>query len=183
MSLSHPAVHEAIASTSDVLAGMLTALLPDRAERDRAVATDAILPEWFMGGWWTSGVVNRTSPLPYHLDSNNLDVWSAMVVVRRGTRGGHLHVPEYDLTLPCADGDVMFFPGYRLLHGVTPIRKLGNARGENRDAYRISAVYYTVSAMQHCGPFDESFADGRRTRSEREETMHARQIESGLMVE
>ncbi len=179
--LDAPEAHSVIASASDVLAAHLVDVLPRRAELDRELATAAIQPDWFMGGWWTSGVVNQSSPLPYHFDANNMRCWSSMVVVRRGARGGHLHVPAYDLVLPCRDGDVLFFAGYELMHGVTPLTLDRNITGGKRDAYRLSAVYYTVAAMKNCTEFDDGFQTGRKNRSIAEDTMRERQRALGLL--
>ena len=170
-----PEAHAALTGAAPRLAAMLEAEMPDLVKGDRDTAS-AILPEWRMHGTqWTSGVLNETSPLPYHYDANNLPTWNAMVVMRRATRGGHFHIPEYDVTLPCRDGDVCFFPAYHLLHGVTPIRLVEG------DGYRYTAVYYTVRRMQECLPWEEELAHGRATRSTREDTLLERQRASGLL--
>lgn len=167
------AAHATICGAAGPLFEQLERVLPERAaDLERA---QVIRADWRIGGPWTSGVVNFDSPLPYHYDGNNLPCWSAMPVVRRGVRGGHLHIPAYDLVVECRDGDVVFFPGYELMHGVTPLRRKG-------DGYRISAVYYTVAAMRHCGPPDEELDRGRRQRSERETGLLARQRGDGLLA-
>lgn len=158
-----PHAHATMCDAATVLGELLTSLLPRRAEQDANRAGAEIRGEWLLGdGWWTSGVLNYNSPITYHRDANNMACWSAMVVARRGMRGGHLHVPEYDVVLPCRDGDVLFFPGYDLLHAVTPMRKA------QRDAYRMTAVYYTVEKMRRCGAAVEqlSISQERRTRTE-----------------
>ncbi len=103
-------------------------------------------PDWRLGDHtaWTSGVVNRTSKLPYHRDRGNFPVWSAMPVVRRGVTGGHLHLPEYGATIACRDGWAVFFGGWQLVHGVTPMRLTAP------DGYRYSIVYYSLRAMRDC---------------------------------
>ena len=172
-----PEQHAALVAAAATLAGMLEAELPERAASDRHVAS-AIRPEWHLAGTqWTSGVLNETSPLPYHYDANNLPTWNAMTVVRRGTRGGRLHFPQLDTVLPCRDGDVVFMPAYNVLHGVTPI-KLADP-----DGYRFTAVYYTVSRMQQCLSPEEETAHARVVRSEREDTLLDRQRASGLLTE
>ncbi|QPX62117.1 queuine tRNA-ribosyltransferase [Mycobacterium phage Indlovu] len=142
-----------------------------RLIRDGRAATESVTPDWKMGGsqFWTSGVVNDTAQLPYHRDGFNFPVWSAMPLVRRGTRGGHLHLPEYDLVVPCADATVTYFEGFRLVHGVTPITRVKAKQG-----YRISAVYYALRGMKNCRTAAEEAAYGRRRRTEREAEMAAR---------
>ena len=172
-----PAAHAMILGAAVSLSAMFHGEHPFRSADDREQAA-RIRPEWRMGGTqWTSGVLNETSALPYHTDANNMPTWNAMIVARRGTRGGHFHVPEYGLTMPCRDGDVIFMPAYRLVHGVTPITKV------DEDGYRYSAVFYTVSRMKDCQEPDAELAQGQRARSEREDTLLERQRESGLLTD
>lgn len=172
-----PELHDVIVGAAPVLSQMLAEANP-AVTQAAAEAAARIRPEWRMAGTqWTSGVLNQTSALPYHTDANNAPAWNAMVVLRRGTRGGYFHIPAYGLTLPCRDGDVCFFPAYRVLHGVTPIRKV------DTDGYRYSAVYYTVARMRECLSPEEELAYGRRARTEREDTLLERQRESGLLTD
>lgn len=176
--LDAPEPHAAICDAAGALAGQLAALNPERAERDRRLVTAAVLADWLIHpeAWWTSGVVNRSSPLPYHRDGNNFDAWSAMVVLRRGVRGGHLHVPEYGVTLECRDGDVVYFNGNDLLHGVTPLRKV------DRSGYRYSVVYYPVAKMAGCLPYAEELERGRTARSAGEDDQLHRQRVKGQLA-
>jgi hypothetical protein len=119
------------------LRAALRAALPEVADHDETQA-QRVHPRWRLGASepWSSAVVNRTVALPYHRDSYRLPVWSAMPILRRGMSGGHLHLPEYATTLPCRDGWAVFFPGYALVHGVTPMRPT------REGGYRITVVYY-----------------------------------------
>jgi hypothetical protein len=125
--------------------------------------------EWKMtdDALWTSGVVNKSSSLPYHRDGFNYETWSAMPVVRRSMRGGYLHFPEYGLTCACRDGWVTFFPGYKYVHGVTPMTPIA------KDAYRYSVVYYALRGMKDCFTYAVETALGMETRTKREEQMVA----------
>lgn len=176
-----PKAHAAICGLAENLAAMLRDGLPEQYERNLEAAS-AVRAEWKLpGGLWTSGVVNRSASLPYHRDRNNLDAWSAMPVVRRATRGGHLHFPE--LALPdgrplvaeCADGDVLFFNGQRFMHGVTPMHKVA------KDGYRFSCVYYPVKKMCSCLSPAEEFERGRARRTAAETGMIERQRASGYI--
>jgi hypothetical protein len=162
---SAPDAHAVLVDAARELAAHFTILHPSQARADRALVESRVLPDWRMAGsWWTSGVLNRTSALGYHYDRNNFrGTWSAMICCRRGVRGGHLHLPGYDVVIPCADGDVVYFPGSLLMHGVTPFTRTTD------DAYRFTAVYYSVSGMAHCGPADVELAAARTARTAREE--------------
>jgi hypothetical protein len=138
-------------------------LMPERAVADER-EVHRIRDDWLMHerGLWTSGVVNKTSRLPYHRDGANLDTWSVMPVVRFGVAGGGLRVPEYDMTFRCRDGDVVWFCGRRLVHGVTPMR------ARDPGAYRFSVVYYAMAGMVDCATYAEETRRGQVKRTERE---------------
>jgi hypothetical protein len=123
-----------------------------------------VLPDWRLteASLWTSGVINKESSLPYHRDGNNFDAWSVMPVVRRGVRGGHLHLPEFDMVVPCRDGYSVMFYGKRIVHGVTPMAKT------MPDAYRVSVVYYALRGLKNCHTYAEETAYAARRRTERE---------------
>lgn len=172
----HPA-HATLADSADLLAELCAAADPAQAAADSALVHGAVRPEWLVGGWWTSGVLNDTAPLPYHRDANNLEpAWSAMVILRRGTTGGHLHVPEYDATLECRDRDVIWFPGWDLVHGVTPISR-------SKGGYRHSLVFYAVERMRNCVDPEGELARGRERRTAAEDDWRARQTAAGLLAE
>jgi hypothetical protein len=150
------------------LLDQLRTLDPAITDRDEATMRE-VLPEWRMAGTtWTSGVVNQNSQLPYHRDGFNFPTWSAMPVLRRGVAGGHLHLPEYDLTVACRDGWGVFFCGQQLVHGVTPMRRTAP------DGYRYSVVYYALRGMKDCATYAEETAHARRKRTEREKGMAAK---------
>lgn len=169
-----PEAHARIAAAAAEMFAMYVDVLGTQATADLTAAHEVILPEWLLNGSpWTSGVLNDTSPMAYHHDKNNLPTWSAMVVLRRNIEGGRLHVPEYGLLAECRDGDVIIFPGWKYLHGVTPMRRTA------RDGYRLTAVYYTISRMRYCLPVGQELANGRRSRSHREDDLLDRQLAPG----
>jgi hypothetical protein len=110
---------------------------------------------------FTSGIINDNNPLCYHFDSGNFkDVWSAMIVLKRDIRGGHLSMPEYGVSCEVADKSIFYFDGQNILHGVTQIIK-------NRpDARRFSIVYYSLKAMWNCSPLNEEIARARMKREQ-----------------
>jgi hypothetical protein len=168
-----PREHRVLTELAGHLSEEFQRLWPARAAADAAVLGGELKPDWRMtaGALWTSGVVNRSSMLPYHRDSMNFHTWSAMPSLRYGMRGGYLHVPEYDIVFPCRDGEVTWFCGRELVHGVTPMRML------TPDAYRYSVVYYALSGMRNCATYAEETAQAaqRRTTRERKLAAEARQ--------
>jgi len=163
LSYEQPEEHATLVNVADELAKMMREIAPDVYNEDVA-ETAGVEKEWRISddSLWTSGVINKTATLPYHTDGNNFDMWSAMPVVRRGVRGGYLHMPEYDATVECRDGWVLFFPGFRFVHGVTPILKTA------KDSYRYSIVYYCLRGMKDCFTYALEAAEGAKRRTERE---------------
>lgn len=128
-------------------------------------------PAWRMGnadGMFTQGIVNHTFSLLYHTDGGNFPgCWSAMLVMRNHTEGGHLVIPEYGLRLACAHGTVALFDGQALIHGNTPIRPTGP------DPRRFSVVFYALRAMCHCLPPADEVVHAQQARTATERKMHS----------
>lgn len=170
LSHEHSAEHAVLVAFADQLDELYREWAPDLWQADKAtMAGSGISDEWRMtdGSLWTSGVVNASSTLPYHRDGFNYSTWSAMPVVRRAMAGGYLDFPEYGLTVECRDGWVLFFPGYKYLHGVTPMAPT------SPDAYRYSIVYYALRGMKDCFTYAVESARGRRSRTDREDGIAA----------
>jgi hypothetical protein len=164
MAIHQPAEHDALVRLAGQLQGQLTAFAPEAFARD-AETMAAVDGDWRLaeGSLWTSGIVNKASALPYHRDRSNFATWSAMPVFRRSMSGGHLHLPEYDLTVECRDGWVVYFPGFEHLHGVTPMKQTAP------DGYRYSVVYYALKGMKDCWTYAMEMGAARRMRTERED--------------
>ena len=137
-------------------------LLPDKYAEHLA-AVDGIDPAWLLGSApWTSGIINKSSAMPYHRDSGNVTgSWSAMVVIRRAgnDEGGMLHVRDYGSFLRCRDRSLSIFDGQGATHGVTPFPE---NRGE-----RYSIVFYAKKDVAKASlPGDELLrAQARATRA------------------
>lgn len=159
-----PAGHHVLIEFGHRMRDQLAAMFPQVAQNDTETM-QAVAADWRLGETnWTSGVVNQSSSLPYHRDSFNFPVWTAMPVVRRGMRGGYLHIPEYDACIESRDGWAVFFPGYQLVHGVTPMH------ATTPGGYRYSVVYYALRGMKDCftHAVETEYALRRRTERERE---------------
>lgn len=165
-----PSIEQVLDDLALDLAEQFPKLHAERAAQDFETIENSLLSEWRLGenSLWTSGVINKTAALPYHRDGNNFDTWSAMPSIRRGLTGGHLHLPEYDLTLPISDGDVSWFLGKRLVHGVTPMAKRKGARS---DPYRYTCVFYAVQGLKDCRTYAEETRLQAERRTERERRM------------
>lgn len=125
---------------------------------------EKVLPDYKIGSSvFTSGIINKNNPLPYHHDAGNFkNVWSNMLVFKHHTHGGYLSVPEYDVGFELKDNSLLMFDGQNILHGVTPITNYG------KDAYRYSVVFYSLQNMWKCLSPEEEIKRYRKVRSERE---------------
>lgn len=169
LSAQDPDGHRVLQRTADAVQETLKSIFPDVWDADHATMSDSVLNDWRLGETtWTSGVINKSSSLPYHRDGFNFPVWTAMPVVRRNMRGGYLHIPEYDVTVASRDGWAVFFPGYQLVHGVTPMEPTRD------DGYRISVVFYALRGMKDCFTHAVETQYALRRRTERERDMAAR---------
>lgn len=168
LAIEEPDAFRAVLEMANVADEVLQDKLPGEYDTTWAQAANTH-PDWRIGtSPWTSGIINRTSVLRYHRDSGNYKgSWSAMGVVRRFVRGGHLHLPDWDLTLDCSDGALIYFDGQAQTHGVTPM----GLRGMRQAAHRYSVVMYARSQMGNCLPCDEELAYGLAKREEREHSM------------
>lgn len=168
-----PDEHSVVLAWAEHLQTMLAEVFPEQHRADRAtIAGSGVLPEWRLGETtWTSGVINKSSALPYHRDAFNFRVWTAMPVLRRHMRGGYLHIPEYDVTVESRDGWAVFFPGWELVHGVTPMRPI------KPGGYRYSVVYYALRGMKSCFEHAVETEYALRARTERERGIAAKLAE------
>lgn len=99
---------------------------------------------------WTNINVNVNQVIKYHRDSgNNKQDLSNVLIIKNGVTGGHLSMPEYNISLHQGDGFMVFFKGQDILHGVTP------CNFTSKESYRCSIVNYTLHNLKHCYPYGE----------------------------
>jgi hypothetical protein len=159
----YPEAQMVLSEAADSLSRYFREVLPE-AHLDDEKVMEQVLPEWRMSedSLWTSGVINQSSQLPYHRDRANFETWSAMPVIRRGMEGGHLSMPEYDITVNCRDGYTLWFNGNKFVHGVTPMKTT------KEDGYRYSIVFYALRGMKDCHTYAVEIGEARKRRTERE---------------
>jgi hypothetical protein len=94
---------------------------------------------------FTSGVINKSSRMPYHFDAGNIKgCWSAMLGISDGVVGGDLCLPEIDCRLKISNGSLCFFNGQGLLHGVSKFYR------KRPDAERYTIVWYSLHELWRC---------------------------------
>lgn len=88
---------------------------------------------------FTSAIANYNISAPYHIDLLNLRNCSNVIITRRrDTTGGHLHIPDYDLVVECANNSMLYYPAWHNQHGVTPIHSI------SEKGYRNTYIFYAL---------------------------------------
>ena len=101
------------------------------------------VPEkWKFGNLFTSSISNYNISASFHRDIGNI-VGAVNVIVckRLNSKGGDLHIPDYDATIGQEDNSILVYPAWRNVHGVTPI--IPTFEG----GYRNSLVFYPLKAF------------------------------------
>ena len=137
---------------------------PETFEQHTETVKEKIKKEWVIkDSVFTSGIVNKNNQLNYHFDSGNFKgVYSNMIVFKGDVKGGHLVIPEIDVSIEVADNTVTIFDGQDLLHGVSPITYL------HKHSYRYSIVYYSLQRMWQCMEVEEEIDRIRKIKMQRE---------------
>lgn len=98
--------------------------------------------KWKFGNIFTSSISNFNISAPFHRDTGNIvNTVNAIICKRFNSKGGDLHIPDYDATIGQQDNSILVYPAWRNVHGVTPI--IPTRKG----GYRNSLVFYPLKAF------------------------------------
>jgi len=116
-------------------------LMPEQHEQQTRLLSK--VPErWRFGNLFTSSISNFNISAPFHRDGGNIEgAVNVIICKKRNSRGGDLHVPDYNATIGQQDNSMLVYPAWRNLHGVTPI--IPTSEG----GYRNSLVFYPLKAF------------------------------------
>jgi hypothetical protein len=94
------------------------------------------------GNLFTSSISNFNISAPFHRDTGNIQNTVNVIICKRlNSKGGDLHVPDYNATIGQVDNSILVYPAWRNMHGVTPIIPTF------KDGYRNSLVFYPLKAF------------------------------------
>lgn len=98
--------------------------------------------KWKFANMFTSSISNYNISAPFHRDTGNI-VGAVNVIIckRLNSKGGDLHVPDYNATFGQKDNSMLVYPAWRNIHGVTPIIPT------KKDGYRNSLIFYPLKAF------------------------------------
>jgi hypothetical protein len=98
--------------------------------------------KWKFGNLFTSSISNFNISAPFHRDTKNI-VGAVNVIIckKHNSKGGDLHIPDYNATIGQVDNSILVYPAWRNMHGVTPIIPT------HKDGYRNSLIFYPLKAF------------------------------------
>lgn len=116
-------------------------ILPKQYEQQIELFKD--VPEkWRFANLFTSSISNYNISAPFHRDTGNI-VGAVNVIIckKHNSKGGDLHVPDYNATIGQQDNSILVYPAWRNVHGVTPIIPI------HEGGYRNSLIFYPLKAF------------------------------------
>ena len=119
-------------------------LMPEQYESQKKLIAENSPKQFRFGDLFTSSIANFNVAAAYHQDNANLKGCSNVIITKRkDSIGGNTHVPEYDITVDSADNSMLFYPAWKNIHGVTPIRATGAG------GFRNSLVFYPLKGFRN----------------------------------
>jgi hypothetical protein len=121
---------------------LIKQILPKQYDQQIELFKD--VPEkWRFGNLFTSSISNFNISAPFHRDTGNI-VGAVNVIIckKHNSKGGDLHVPDYNATIGQQDNSILVYPAWRNVHGVTPIIPIFEG------GYRNSLIFYPLKAFK-----------------------------------
>jgi hypothetical protein len=128
-----------LAKESEIL---IKEILPKQYEQQIELFKD--VPEkWRFANLFTSSISNYNISAPFHRDTGNI-VGAVNVIIckKHNSKGGDLHIPDYNATIGQQDNSILVYPAWRNVHGVTPI--IPTFEG----GYRNSLIFYPLKRFK-----------------------------------
>lgn len=99
--------------------------------------------EWRFANLFTSSISNYNISAPFHRDTGNIKgAVNVIICKKHNSKGGDLHIPDYNATIGQQDNSILVYPAWRNVHGVTPI--IPTYEG----GYRNSLIFYPLKAFK-----------------------------------
>jgi hypothetical protein len=120
---------------------LIKEILPKQYEQQVKLFED--VPEkWRFANLFTSSISNYNISAPFHRDTKNIVGAVNVIICKKfNSKGGDLHIPDYNATIGQQDNSILVYPAWRNVHGVTPI--IPTFEG----GYRNSLVFYPLKAF------------------------------------
>jgi hypothetical protein len=120
---------------------LIKEILPKQYEQQIKLFED-VPKKWKFGNLFTSSISNFNLSCSYHIDNSNIVGAVNVIICKKfNSKGGDLHIPDYNATIGQQDNSILVYPAWRNVHGVTPI--IPTFEG----GYRNSLVFYPLKAF------------------------------------
>jgi hypothetical protein len=97
---------------------------------------------WKFGNLFTSSISNYNISAPFHKDTGNIVGAINIIICKRlNSKGGDLHIPDYNATIGQVDNSILVYPAWKNMHGVTPIVPIHDG------GYRNSLIFYPLKTF------------------------------------
>jgi hypothetical protein len=121
---------------------LIKEIIPSQYDKQLELFKDT-KPKWKLGELFTSSISNYNISAPFHRDNLNMQGAVNVIICKRlNSKGGDLHIPDYNATIGQVDNSILVYPAWRNMHGVTPI--IPTFEG----GYRNSLVFYPLKAFK-----------------------------------
>jgi hypothetical protein len=122
---------------------LIKEILPKQYEQQLELFKQ-IPDKWKFGNLFTSSISNYNISAPFHIDGLNLKGCVNVIICKKfNSKGGDLHIPDYNATIGQQDNSILVYPAWRNVHGVTPIIPTHDG------GYRNSLVFYPLKAFKN----------------------------------
>jgi hypothetical protein len=120
---------------------LIKEILPHQYEKQIKLF-EQVEKKWRFANLFTSSISNYNISAPFHRDTGNI-VGAVNVIIckKQNSKGGDLHIPDYNATIGQQDNSILVYPAWKNVHGVTPIIPT------HEDGYRNSLVFYPLKAF------------------------------------
>ena len=117
-------------------------ILPEQYKNQLDLFED-VPKEWRFANLFTSSISNYNISAPFHRDTGNIKgAVNVIICKKHNSKGGDLHIPDYNATIGQQDNSILVYPAWRNVHGVTPI--IPTYEG----GYRNSLIFYPLKAFK-----------------------------------
>jgi hypothetical protein len=122
---------------------LIKEIIPNQYDRQVELFKD-MDDKWKFGSLFTSSISNYNISAPFHRDNGNIQgAVNVIICKKHNSKGGDLHIPDYNATIGQKDNSILVYPAWKNVHGVTPI--IPTFEG----GYRNSLVFYPLKAFKN----------------------------------
>jgi len=121
---------------------LINKILPSQYQKQIEMFSD-VKDKWRFGKLFTSSISNFNISAPFHRDNGNIQNCVNVIICKRlNSKGGDLHIPDYNATIGKKDNSILVYPAWRNMHAVTPIIPTYDG------GYRNSLIFYPLKAFK-----------------------------------